>query len=361
MQIVTEYLEQCRYQTDTLADKVTKQLFQENYFYTFNEQIKSIHTNQALDCAKFPQYAQDYLQETMTLPTWANAKKMQEGSEFFSRNADNIILLLSFLSLPYCYANASGSKVLSYSQRIANQTQKRLYETAQFVFHVTSRNAFEKNGSGFISIQKVRLMHAVIRYYINKSNHWDTLQFGEPVNQEDLAMTHLSFSFIVLQGLRKIGISVSKKEADAYLHLWKVISFLLGVNKELLPDNELEAQKLDLLIQQRQFKKSYEGIALCQALFTFLEKSMQAAVNPLARVKGFVSSYARFVLGEKLADLLAIPAASWSGEKIAYFLKLSNEFQSIFSTSKPSRGGKDILNMIYKTEGKTNFSLPVRE
>ncbi|GAB4478850.1 MAG: oxygenase MpaB family protein [Thermoflexibacter sp.] len=360
MQNFAEYLEQYRYQTDALADKVIQQLFQENYFHSFNEQIKCIHTNQALDFSKFPEYVQVYFKETMMLPDWADTKKMQAGSEFFNRNADNIILLLSFLSLPYCYANASGSKVLSYSQRIANQTQKRLYETAQFVFHVTSDDAFEKNGAGFISIQKVRLMHATIRYYINKSNRWDTLQLGEPVNQEDLAMTHLSFSFIVLQGLRKIGVSVSKKEADAYLHLWKVISFLLGVNKELLPDNELEAQKLDLLIQQRQFKKSDEGIALCHALFTFLEKSMQEAVNPLARVKGFVSSYARFVLGEKLADLLAIPAASWSGENIAYFLKLSNGFQDIFSTSKPSRGGKDILNMIYKTEGKTDFSLPIR-
>jgi hypothetical protein len=359
MHITAENLEQYRYQTDDLADKVTKQLFQENYFHTFNEQIKSIHNNQALDLSNFPNYVQGYFEETMTLPSWADEKKIQEGSRFFNQNADNIILLLSFLSLPYCYANANGAKVLSYSQRIANQTQKRLYETAQFVFHVTSENAFEKKGAGLISIQKVRLMHATIRHYIKKSDRWDTLQFGEPVNQEDLAMTHLSFSSIVLQGLRKIGISVGKKEADAYLHLWKVISFLLGVCEELLPDNELEAHRLDLLIRQRQFKKSAEGIALCQALFTFLEESMREAVNPLARIKGFVSSYARFVLGEKLADLLAVPPATWSGGNIAYFLKLSNGFQHIFSTSNIGRGGKDILNMIYKTEGKTDFRLPV--
>jgi hypothetical protein len=54
--------------------------------------------------------------------------------------------MLSFLSLPYCYANAKGAKVLNLSQRIGNQTKKRLYETAQYLFDVTRSHAFGQRG-----------------------------------------------------------------------------------------------------------------------------------------------------------------------------------------------------------------------
>jgi hypothetical protein len=209
-----------------------------------------------------------------------------------------------------------------------------------------------------MSIQKVRLMHATIRYYVKKKGEWDVPVFGEPVNQEDLAMTHLSFSFVVLQGLRKIGVSISKEEANAYLHLWKVISYLMGVEETLLTDNELDSYKLDKAIQKRHFVKSEEGISLTHSLFHFLEESLQEAQNPLLRVKGFVPSYARFVLGARLADMLEVSAANWASGFLG-FLKLSNGFKEVFSFEKISdENSKLLLHTIQKAEGKANFPLP---
>jgi hypothetical protein len=353
-------LDKKRLQTDPLADEVIRLLFDENIFYTFNEVLKNKTKNSIFENTQFPDYVQDYFEKTSILPIWANADLLKRGSMFFDKHAENIILMLSFLSLPYCYANANGAKVLSTSQRIGNQTKKRLYETAQYIFEVSKSNAFDKSGEGFVSIQKVRLMHATIRYYIRKSGSWDVNTFGEPVNQEDLAMTHLSFSFVVLQGLRKIGVSISKAEAEAYLHLWKVISYLMGVDIDLLTDSELEAYKLDQAIQRRQFVKSAEGKSLTNALLAFLEEALTEAQNPLLTVKGFVPSYARFLLGEELANLLEVPPANWTSN-LLNILKLSNAFKSIFSFEKVTdRNSKLLLQTIYKTEGKTNFGLPAR-
>lgn len=360
MKITNAYLDEKRHECDVLADEVVTQLFTENQFYAFNELLRGTTKNHALQLASLPHYVQNYFAQTSILPTWADADLMKKGSLFFDKHSENIILMLSFLSLPYCYANAKGAKVLTASQRIGNQTKKRLYETAQYIFDVSTGNAFSPKGAGFISVQKVRLMHATIRYYIRKSGTWDISAFGEPINQEDLAMTHLSFCFVVLQGLRKIGIGIGKEDAEAYLHLWKVISYLVGVDVNLLADTELAAYRLDQLIQQRHFEKSEDGVSLTHALFSFLEKSIEETPNqnPILAAKGFVPSYARFVMGEKLADLLAVPSANWTGNLLGVF-KLSNAFKNVFSFEQVNaENGKLLLRTIQKSEGKADFALP---
>jgi hypothetical protein len=352
------FLDQQRLQTDPLADRVITQLFQENSFHAFNEKLRKTTRNHTFDYTQYADNVQEYFVKTSTLPVWADLNLLKKGSQFFDKQSENIILMLSFLSLPYCYANAKGAKVLNASQRIENQTKKRLYETAQYIFDVSRANAFEDKGNGFTSIQKVRLMHAAIRFYVKKSGHWNTEIEGEPVNQEDLAMTHLSFSFVVLQGLRKIGVSIAKEEAKAYLHLWKVISYLMGVEEALLSEEELDCYKLDQAIQKRQFVKSTEGIALTRSLLTFLEESLQEARNPLLTFQGFVPSYARFVLGDRLADILEVSPSNWTSNLLSV-LKLSNSFKSVFSFEKISdANSKLLLHTIQKEEGKTDFALP---
>lgn len=358
MNLSNAHLDQKRLQTDPLADEAIMQLFSEHTFAAFNDILKDTSQNYTFDYSQLSSKLQDYFTKTSSLPAWADTNLLREGSQFFDKQSENIILLLSFLSLPYCYANSKGAKVLNASQRIGNQTRKRLYETAQYIFDVTRPNAFEQSGSGFVSIQKVRLMHATIRFYIKKTGTWDVSQYGEPVNQEDLAMTHLSFSFVVLQGLRKIGVSISKEEVTAYLHLWKVISYLMGVDEDLLTENELDCYKLDQAIQKRHFDKSSEGTLLAHALFSFLEESLQEAQNPLLTFKGFVPSYARFVLGDKLADMLDIPEANWTSN-LLNVLKLANSFKNVFSFEKISdANSKLLLHTIHKVEGKTDFALP---
>ena len=358
MNLSDTFLNQKRTEADPLADAMIAVLFRENLFHDFNEKLKMTSKNHQFEGNLFPKTIQNFFVATSVLPSWADISLLKQGSQFFDKQSENIILMLSFLSLPYCYANAKGAKVLNASQRIGNQTKKRLYETAQYLFDVTRANAFEREGKGFISIQKVRLMHATIRFYLCQSGRWDAENLGIPINQEDLAMTHLSFSFVVLQGLRKIGVSISKEEAHAYLHLWKVISYLMGVDEVLLTDNELDSYKLDKVIQKRQFTKSVEGIGLTHSLLIFLEESLQEAQNPLLTIKGFVPSYARFVLGEQLSDLLEVPASNWTSNFLS-LLKFSNSFKSVFSFEKISdENSKLLLHTIQKTEGKANFPLP---
>ncbi|KAG6553449.1 hypothetical protein Mapa_005185 [Marchantia paleacea] len=56
---------------------------------------------------------------------------------------------------------------------------------------------------------------------------------GIPINQEDLLGTLCEFSIVVITNLRKMGIHPTPNEVTAYLHLWHVIGYYLGVTGEL--------------------------------------------------------------------------------------------------------------------------------
>src|SRR3954454_6141105 len=79
----------------------------------------------------------------------------------------------------------------------------------------------EPGGRGRRAIQKVRLMHGAVRKLAASAPTWKA-EYGLPINQEDLAGTLMSFSWVVMDGLDKLGISLSDSDREAYLHCWLV-------------------------------------------------------------------------------------------------------------------------------------------
>ena len=257
-----------------------------------------------------------------SLPIWADAKQMEQGAAFFARYANLVMNMLGLLSLPYCYAAADGARVLHLSERIRNDTAKRLQETGDFVWEVMAPNAFTVDGKGFASIFKVRLIHAAARYYTLQSGLWNTAEWGLPVNQEDMAGTNLSFSLLVIRGLRKLDIAVSYTEQQAFMHLWNVIGYLSGVEECFLPDDGKQAIALEQAISRHQFKPSTEGQVLTKALTDyFTALNLQPPFGSKETVQ-----LMRFLLGNEVADILALPAGKAPGTVIN-LLKLSGTLQ----------------------------------
>lgn len=290
------------------------------------------------------------------LPEWANPQLLKEGRAFFGRHAQDIMLLLGFLSLPYCYAAADGAKVLYRSRRILEDTRRRLAETARFVLAVHAEDAFDLQQTALPQplrlIIAVRLMHAAVRYHIRRSGKWESRLWGVPVNQEDMAGTNLAFSFIIIQGLRKIGCAVSHEQAAAFLHLWNVVGHFLGLEEQLLPADEKTAARLERIIARRQFKSSAESIALTQALIDSIESNVN--LSPLMRLKGFVPSYMRFLLGNQVADLLGIPPATLPDSFFGLY-KIRNLLREGRNEHSEAADFQGILQRIY---GRLTYRIP---
>jgi len=239
-----------------------------------------------------------------------------QGHIFFEKYTEPILTILGLYSLPYCYAGANGARVLIQSKKIVEQPKERLMETAKFVFDVCDRNAFSLEGSGLVSILKVRLMHAAARYYAAKSITDET-----PVNQEDMLGTLLSFSLLVLRGLRTLGVDSDENLNTAYFGLWNEIGYSMGIRKENLPTSIKSASLLERQIRRREFKRSEEGVILTASLLKYLNTFVD-------QMKGFKPvELMTLFLGNEVAQCLDLPKASDSKLEI---LKTGLRSQNFF-------------------------------
>ncbi len=328
----TDFLNQMRQTGDVAADELVRSIFESGEAAVFHRMFKDLIHNRDLDSEALPVELRDFAKNHLQIPAWLDAGKLKKGIQVFHQNAEPILTMLGFLSLPYCYAAAQGAEVLLRSERIKRDTKRRLLETAQFVLDVMHPEGFEPQGKAVATILKVRLMHATIRYHLGKSKDWDKA-WGVPVNQEDMGGTNGAFSWISLRGLRKMGYTLNVQESESYLYLWNVIGTLLGVRAELLPDTAKEAFWLDKKIAERHFYKSEAGVELTKALRTCLAEDSK---KPFPA--GFADAYMRFLLGDKIADLLEIPPSNWTSNLIP-LLKFQNVLQNTLPTNDAQKQG----------------------
>jgi hypothetical protein len=103
---------------------------------------------------------------------------------------------------------------------------------------------------------------------------------GEPVNQEDLAYTLLTFGYAIPHGLSTWGCRLSARDNEAFLHAWRVVAHLMGVSDELVPTSWSDARELFGIIQGRQKATSIMGQKLTGALTGFLGDYLPARLRP---------------------------------------------------------------------------------
>jgi hypothetical protein len=129
-------------------------------------------------------------------------------------------------------------------------------------------------GRGFLTATKVRYLHASMRY-MALGDHV-VQENGQPINQEDMAYTLLTIGYVIPLGLEKLGGILSRQEKEAFLHCWKVVGHVMGVDDDLLTDDWDEAKELYEKIKSRQQAPSERGVKLTNALCTLIKDLLPA-------------------------------------------------------------------------------------
>ena len=281
----------------------------------------------------------DFVRQEVDFPKAFERPRFERGIAFFWKHYQAIALLLGTYSLPYCYAAANGAQVLWISERIKNDTFKRLEETGAFVFGIM-QEADWRNERNRVRIGKVRLLHAAIRWFTLHSGRWNDA-WGYPICQEDMAGTNLTFSYIVLKGLRKLNLTATREEEADYLYTWNVIGYMLGVVEPLLPKHTAEAYQLDRAIARRQFVPSEAGRGLTKALLKSLEKQIQSP-----SLKNLPAAQMRYFLGDTVADLIGIPKTGW--EEVVLEKALGLSIVAPLLRFAPPQGSSSVLSKYWR-------------
>ncbi|WP_197288555.1 oxygenase MpaB family protein [Nocardia sp. NRRL S-836] len=309
------------YEGDPLADAVIADLVAGDRTGEVNRVLAEFRGNDTPIPENLPESVRTFLHETDNPPEWMDAGRVARAHEFFLDDGVHVASVLSFGAMVNCYAQPRPSKVLALTHRL-NQPHRRLSETSQFVLDMMAPGAFG-GGGGFVpTIQKTRLIHAAVRYFVTRSPEWDSATDGVPVCQQDLLGALLIFSVQVVDGMRRIGISVTEVEAEDYYHVWRVAGAVLGIRADVMPESYAEAEELSATMVRASYAPSAEGIELTRNLIALYEKFI-----PGKAFDGVVAAMVRQVVDEEVADWLEVPRSKgWTravrtGERVMRVLE----------------------------------------
>jgi ER-bound oxygenase mpaB/B'/Rubber oxygenase, catalytic domain len=233
----------------------------------------------------------DYVAAARTLPPWADANKIARAEALFMDYGALSVTLLFCSSLPECYVVPDLASVLHATGQLEEHADYRVRSTGAMIFPVMMPGGLTTaSGGGIAQVLKVRLIHATIRnlilrrspqealaalvssndedagvvrphvalaqasksmYHTLFAHGWNLRQKGLPCNQEELAYTLLTFNYVYLRSMRRLGLAFNHDDEEAFLHAWNVMGHVLGIKPELMTHTMSEAEKLFSDIQAR--------------------------------------------------------------------------------------------------------------
>jgi len=321
---------------DAVADSVIRRLGRD--VWAMNALMQGCRRSDQPLPQHLPAVAREFFEQQSALPAWFERTRVLAAQRWASQHLLHITAALFHASLPSAYAAERGATVLLCTGRMTTDLDRRVNETARFVIDVLTPDAFEPSGVAIRSVQQVRLVHSAVRFWLKERNPWPD---EVPLNQEDLLGTLMSFSVVVVRAVRRLGVSVSATEAEDFYHLWRVVGALLGVEPALLPGDFPAAERTSDLIAERQFRESRAGKQLMLAL--------SVRINQHVMVPGMTDYLIRRLSGDRVADLLGIPANERFRSKLSQLARLPFVDRLPLSKLLPQLSttvGKPLLNSI---------------
>ncbi len=292
---------------DRVADEVIRSLFADHDVSIVRQLMGTMMRSDEPIPSGLPPVARAYFEKTEALPSWADRALIARGQRVFTDHGWLMAAGLFCSSLPQAYCAANGARVLTETQGMTRHVRHRILETAQFIFDVCSEGGLEPRARGVRSAQKVRLMHGTIRHLILLKGEWDIETLGVPINQEDLAGTLMTFSTVLLDALEAAGVEISAADQEAYLHLWKVVGHIMGVEQSLIPVDVKDARALMDAIRADQWTPSAEGKLLIGDLVASMADYLPGDLIddlPVALVRFFSPPEVATILDLKEASLI---------------------------------------------------------
>ena len=313
-QLTDAFLDAKRLKGDAMADRVVASLIKSGEIDKVDRDLLALLRDDQLVPVNLPAPVREYFEQTEG-PLAVDPEALRRAQNVFATYGPEILMVLAFGSLPAAYAAHKGVQVLYRTAFLEKRPMRRVLETSRMMAEVMAPDGVAAEGRGLRIIQKVRLMHAGIRHMVQTDEElpWDDGALGVPINQEDLAGTLMTFSYVVLLGLEQLHLTLHPDDANGYLQTWSAIGRLMGIDDDLIPETMGEAEALTTRIRQRQLAGSPEGIALTHALIEGYAEWCDGLPDsaPASMVHFFLDD--DVLMHQNLAAMLEVPSARWFG------------------------------------------------
>ena len=398
-----ELLDRLRQQGDPLADSTVEAIFEKyspgDVLDVLQRLVRiparaerpRLYERLGID-SELQDHLESFFRQSASLPPWMDANRVRRGKEIYQQQVFFTFVTLACASLPACYCWSPESSILGITGRLTRDVPSRLPETAQMVVDVMANEALfhgaEAAGPGLRAVVKVRLMHAVIRRLImgrgkiatalarehgegedlerlreekffarfvvpeapdgNRSQAWNVARDGIPINQEQLAATLLTFSYVTLKAIRQFRVRIADADERAFMHRWNVIGHLLGIDDAITTrlEDTADAEALFHKVMTRNRRPAIDGPALEHALLDYLEANLARRAPIFSRLGG--TRVARILTwdlsGDDTAEVIGVRLGT--GDRL-YRIPLWAGLK-LFGSLKNIRGLKIVSELLFR-------------
>jgi hypothetical protein len=187
---------------------------------------------------------------------------------------------------------------------------------------------------------RTRIVHSVSRLIIQKKQpEWNVELYGVPINYADMVATNIAFTVYFLYGLQKLNFKFSEKEELGIFHLWKYVTYLLGVPTEIIPNDKVEAINFFPFWTKYQCQPDQDVLKLTESL---LNENTPLSILKLAIIKRNMEyvhkSFANYLIDNTIRENLKIPDVRFAGV-IPNVFRLKNK--SIRDKASQIREGRE--------------------
>jgi len=245
---------------------------------------------------------QAFLDHCYQVPEWVDFDMMELGIRMYRRHSVLQGLVLMCSSLVEGYAHNKPAQVLVSTGRLQKDVSRRIYETGQMLHNMVGPDGIRPGSVGHRTLMEVRLLHSAVRQFLARDpSRFDVEKYDLPINQEDMAGTVLEFDFMVVRGMKRLGVHITREQHEAMHYLWRYAGYVLGVREELLTTTLEEQQVLALQLTTHLYNPTRDSEALAKALLRDMSNK-----PPFHLPYEGLLALSRYLIGDTVADDLNI-------------------------------------------------------
>ena len=130
-----------------------------------------------------------------------------------------------------------------------------------------------------------------------------------PISAAHLAYATSAFSALTLQGVDKLGVRLTPRQRQGYIHIWRYVGWLMGVPEEILLNSEAEGLEFARIGRICEPPPDVDSIIMAHTMVS----SGAAALGTVhtekerRRITKYGYRMCRAFIGHELADQLDFP------------------------------------------------------
>ena len=260
-----------------------------------------------------PSVLKDFFAKINAVPDWVDFESFIPGIKMFHRNSK--IVLAGFVGGVLVEGFSTNiSKSFFITGRVRDTGVRRLKQNNRHMVEIFMPGGLLRDGDGWKLSVRVRLVHAQIRYLLNRSEDWEADSWGVPISSAHVGYSITAFSARLLEHMKSLGAKFTEEEAQSFLQIWRYSGLLMGIPETILFRDMDEALKIFKIGYLCEPEVDEDSISMANSLINSAPL-VAGITDPKSRrdLSTYVYSVSRALIGNELADALKYPSQSTFG------------------------------------------------